>query len=310
MNKKILSVITALLLIVPNIAHAKVNNKLNNLNAGYTIAVLDTAINSSLPLLSGKVVYEVCILEWNSCPNGKNFQEGVGSANMPANLITANGFDHGTKMVSALLNANPDANIVFVRIIGNTSTGFRQVSNEQTVTQALDWVIANKEKYNIAAVTMSQGHHNLPNIPNYCPNTPNTKQRLTSLISLGVPTFMAAGNGYDYKRIDWPSCIDEAIAVGAVNRQDSINLYSNNDSAKTDLFELGDMRVFGPNGVFSNVAGTSAAAQYAAGQWLKIKSAKPELTYQQIFDLIKTNATVVKSSKGFTGIKINLIGLV
>lgn len=308
MNKKIITSIISLLLIVPNVAHAK-NNKLNNLNSDYTVAVLDTAIDSSISQLSGKIIYEVCVLEWNSCPNGTSFQEGDGAAKLPTNIITNNGFDHGTNMVGALLNSNPNVKIVFVRIIGNTPTGGRQIANEKTVVQALDWVIANKDKFNISAVTMSQGHHNLPPLADYCPNTPNTKQRIQSLLNLQVPTFMAVGNNYDYQRIDWPSCIDEVIAIGALNRYNSINLYSNRDSKRLDFFELGDMNSFGPTGAVKRLAGTSAAAQYAAGQWILAKQKKPELSYQQLMDLIKSTAQPVSGTKGAAGIKINIAGI-
>lgn len=46
------------------------------------LAILDTAIDTSLPNLQGKIVGEVCILEYALCPNGTNFQEGKGSASM------------------------------------------------------------------------------------------------------------------------------------------------------------------------------------------------------------------------------------
>lgn len=310
MNKKIIASIISLLLIVPNVAHAKTKtNKLNNSNSGYTVAVLDTALNSSLPQLAGKVVHEVCILEWNSCPNGTWFQEGPGAANLPMSIISNNGFDHGTNMVGALLNSNPTVKIVFVRIIGNTPTGGRQIANEKTVIQALDWVIANKDKFNISAVTMSQGHHNLAPLADYCPNTPNTKQRIQSLLNLQVPTFMAVGNNYDYQRIDWPSCIDEVIAIGALNRYDSINLYSNRDSRRLDFFELGDMNSFGPNGGTKRLAGTSAAAQYAAGQWILAKEKKPSLSYQDLMNLVRSTAKPVTGTKGAAGVKINVAGI-
>ena len=38
------------------------------------LAILDTAIDTSLPGLQCKVVGEVCILEYALCPNGTNFQ--------------------------------------------------------------------------------------------------------------------------------------------------------------------------------------------------------------------------------------------
>jgi hypothetical protein len=87
--------------------------------------------------------------------------EGPGAASMPLNLITKNGFDHGTQMASAAISANPNMNIVFIRIVGQNINGDRQISGERTVYGALDWVYSNKDKFNIQAVAMSQGDSNL-----------------------------------------------------------------------------------------------------------------------------------------------------
>ena len=73
-----------------------------------TIAILDTALDTSLPIFKDRIAYEVCILEWNSCPNGKNFMEGPGSAVLPSNIISSNGFDHGTQMTSVVVGLDPN----------------------------------------------------------------------------------------------------------------------------------------------------------------------------------------------------------
>ena len=65
MNKKIITAILALILIAPATTHAVEATK------PATLAILDTAVDTSLPAFAGKIVHEVCILEWNSCPNGK-----------------------------------------------------------------------------------------------------------------------------------------------------------------------------------------------------------------------------------------------
>ncbi len=239
-----------------------------------TIAVLDTAIDDSLPIFAGKIVDEVCIVDWTSCPNGKSFMEGSGAATMPTNLITLNGFEHGTQMTSIVVANNPNVNIVFLKVIGNTANGARQISFESTVYNALNWVYANKVKWNIQAVTMSQGHHNLLMGANYCPATPQTRAAVSKLISVGIPTFFPAGNGRDYSRLDWPACIEDSISVGAVDQIGEITSYSNFDSNKLDFLALGNMPATKPGGVVVNVAGTSAATAVAAAQWVALKQAK------------------------------------
>ena len=127
MNKKMLAAFTAVLLITPISANAAIKNvnstiKNNSVDSRTpALAILDTALDTGLNILPGKLIYEACILDWNSCPNGKNFMEGTNSSLLPYSLITKNGFDHGTQMTSIAIANNPNMNIVFVRIIGATA---------------------------------------------------------------------------------------------------------------------------------------------------------------------------------------------
>jgi hypothetical protein len=300
MNKKLITALLSLSLIIPISAHAAAPT------TPVTIAVLDTAIDDTLPIFQGKIVDEVCIVDWTSCPNGKSFMEGPGAAYMPPNLIKLNGFEHGTQMTSIVVANNPNVKIVFIKIIGNTPTGQRQISFESAVFNALNWVYANKDKWNIQAVTMSQGHHNLLNDINYCPNTPNTKSAVQKLSSVGIPTFFPAGNGRDYKRLDWPACIDESISVGAVDQVGDITSYSNFDSSKLDFLTLGNLTATLPGGTIVNVAGTSAATAVAAAQWVAVKQAKPTLSYTDEYNLLTNTASIANGRQGSSKKLINL----
>ena len=294
MNKKIITALIALSLIVPASSSAA---NLSNKTITPTVAILDTALDSSLPIFNGRIAYEVCILEWNSCPNGKSFMEGPGSTNLPSNIITKNGFGHGTQMSSIFVANSTDVNIVFVRIIGNTASGERQIANEVTITRALDWVYKNKDLLNIQAVTMAQGHHNLGYATNYCPNTPATQSQLKAFVSAGLPVFFAAGNAGDLKRIDWPSCIDDSISVGAATAQNELAIYSNYDENKIDFIALGNTVSSAPvTGKQVSVRGTSASTQIAAANWLAVKKVRPGISYQDLYALMRNSAIPAKST--------------
>lgn len=304
MNKKLITAFTAVTLLITTTAYSA-----NAVDAPKpTIAILDTALDTSIPSFNGKIVYEVCILDWMSCPNGRNFQEGPGSAYMPSSFILKNGFEHGTQMTSIFLSNNPDANVVFIRIIGATKTGVRQTTSEATIVNALDWVSKNQNRFNIKAVSMSQGHHNLINGMNYCPNTPNTVNQINKLISTDVAVFLPAGNGRDTSRIDWPACIDASISIGSSNQNDEMGIWTNVDMNKTDFYTLGVVDSTLPGGTIKSVAGTSASVQVAAAKWLKLRSSKPSLTYQQAYDLFKSTAIKIPGVKGTSGLMINLQG--
>lgn len=274
-----------------------------------TIAILDTALDTSLPIFKDKILFEACVIEWSSCPNGLSEMEGTNSSTLNPQWISKNGFNHGTQMASVAVATNPNVKIVFVRIIGANSNGFRQSTTEKTVYNALDWVVRNKDRFNIQAVSMSQGHPAGRNPdPDYCPKTPITESKINELMNAGVPVFLPTGNARNYSKIDWPACIPASIAIGATMPAGSIAVYSNYDPLLTDFFALGQVKATNPGGQIVNAGGTSAATVIAATQWATIKSLKPHLTYSQIYDLISKTSIPTASSKIKGGKLINIQG--
>ena len=272
-----------------------------------TIAILDTALDTSLPIFKDKILFEACVTQWSSCPNGLSEMEGTNSSTLKPEWISKNGFDHGTQIASIAVATNPNVKIVFVRIIGTSSTGLRQSTSEATVYNALDWVIRNKDKFNIQAVSMSQGHSAGRNPdPNYCPSTPITEGKINQLMTAGVPVFFPTGNARNYSKIDWPACIPSSVAIGATMPAETIAIYSNHDPLLTDFFALGQVKAINPGGRVVNVGGTSAATVIAATQWATIKASKPHLTYSQIYDLISKTSKPTYNSKITGGKLINL----
>jgi len=250
------------------------------------IAILDTALDTSLPIFKDKILYEACVTQWASCPNGSFEMEGQGSSVLKPEWISKNGFSHGTEMASIAVATNPNVKIVFVRIIGANRLGFRQATGEATVYNALDWVIRNKDKFNIQAVSMSQGQTVTSNSVDYCPKTPITEGKIKALASAGIPVFFPTGNSRSYSKIDWPACIPQSIAIGATMPTKTIAVYGNHDPLLTDFFALGTTRAITAGGKEINVAGTSASTVIAATSWATIKSSKPNLTYDQMYELI------------------------
>jgi len=304
MNKKISAAFIAAILIIPTTANAALKTEVNVSKP--TVVVIDTGLDTSIPMFSGRIAQEVCILDWNTCPNGKNFMEGPGASVIPSKFINKNGFDHGTQMTSILLGNNSDINVVFIRIVGNTATGSRQIITELPIVNALNWAFNNKDKYNVQAVTMSQGNHNLFPGKDYCPKTVSTQNQIKRLISVGIPTFLPAGNGRDYKRIDWPACIDDSVSIGAATDYDEIPIWANVDVLKTDFYALGQWDATIPGNEIKSAVGSSVSVQIAAAKWLEIKKNKPSLSYSDIYDLMSKTSTVIANPTGLTGKLMNV----
>jgi len=304
MNKKITTALIAILLVVPTASHGA----LKNTSIEPTLAIIDTAIDTSLPIFKDKIVQEVCLLERGPCPNGSTYMEGPGAASMTPEFIKKNGFDHGTQMTYIALANNPNMKIVFIRIIGNNPDGIRQVATEAAVYNAFQWVIDNKDKYNIKAVTMAQASSNWVAGADYCPKTPITQSKIQTLVANNIPVFLPAGNDFNYTKLRWPACLPESIAVGASMPSKAVAVYTNYDAKLIDFFAQGTVITYGPGNVKAPVAGTSASIQSAAATWLALSSAKPGLTYDQMYDLISRTSTPISNSKIKGAKLINLQG--
>jgi hypothetical protein len=303
MNKKLIAALTTLIVLIPTASHAALKSSTTTLP---TIAILDTALDSSIPAFQGKIAHEVCIIKWMTCPNGKAFMEGPGSASLPMNIMSSRNFNHGTQMASVALEANPNMQIVFVRIIGNSIFGQRQTTGPAEVSAALDWVIANKDRFNIQAVAMAQGHHNLLSGANYCPNNSSVTKSLANMVAAGIAPFFASGNNGDKKRVDWPACVPNAISVGAVSTQSEAEFYSNDDISLLSFFAPGTSKVIYPGGSTGYGVGTSVSTQIAAANWVALKQSKPGLSYTQYLSLLKSTASPAKTSNGSVNKLINL----
>lgn len=302
MNKKIITALLAITLLSTTIPASKADA-----TKPYTLAIMDTALDTTLPEFKDKIIYEVCILDWNSCPNGKNFMEGPGSALMPLSQMSQNGFEHGTQMAYSALNTNNNINILFIRIIGSTSTGVRQTTSPTNIAKALNWVNSNKDLFNIKAVSMSQSLHNLGSPgTEYCPKNKMVEDSIKILLNSDIPFFTPSGNMSDRQRISWPACINDTVSVGGTDQYGNVLTSSNIDSRRLDFYDLGYMKTLIPGGRFIYASGTSIATQVAAANWLTVKNKNPQMTFSQIYNLFLSKSV---SGKGRVPVSNRIINL-
>ena len=252
-----------------------------------TLVIADTAIDSSMSEFSENIVQELCIVDYSVCPNGTNFMEGKGSAYLPKELIQSNGFNHGTQMVSAAVRTNPELRIIFIRIISHSSKGMRLAASIDVLKRTLDWVRKNKSLYNIQAIAISQGHHNLLSLSNYCPQDDSFNSLLNELYAQEIPYFAPTGNRGSRSRVDWPACTSKALAIGALTPERQVASYTNIDNAVIDHYEIGILKVLDSNNREITAQGTSVAVQVAAAKWMKIKGLNPKITISESLEQLK-----------------------
>ena len=273
--------------------------------ANESIVIIDTAIDSTRPEFSGKIVQEVCLVESGLCPNGKMIQEGIGSATLPASDAYKNGFEHGTLMSLIALQVNPNVNLIFIRVAGmNPKTKTMYSFSDVSVTRALDWVIINKDKYNIVSVSASVGHSSYNKTGNYCPIKATHSKLISNieiLMTKGIATMFAAGNGRDRSRINFPACIPQAVAVGGSNpysagETPSLSIFFNT-APEVDFYALGTFMT-----PVKNSMGTSASTVALSAYWAKNYKGSYSATYDYLKSVSKSTSNQFISTNSFVDV--------
>jgi hypothetical protein len=252
-----------------------------------TIVVIDTGTNTSL--FKDSIVYEVCLVSSFTCPNGKLTMEGTGAANIP--VSTNKALNHGTQMVSLVLRFNPTAKIIPIRIVGISSTGMPGFYSLEDVQAALNWVVANRVKHNIAVVSLAQGA-----VFTGCKVPTGMAANIAALKAENVPLITAVGNNSNRKDVFSPACLTDTVSVGATdnpwpgsqpieynpNASPYIARYSNGAQGQTDFFLNGRWNAMQLNGTTKFTTGTSGATAAFAGWWLLNRKA----TFNETFNAL------------------------
>ena len=153
---------------------------------------------------------------------------------------------------------------------------------------------------------MSQSTHDKLTLAKLCP-TNELSPYVDNLISKNIALFLPAGNDADLKNVDYPSCIPNAITVGALDKKGNIATYSNGNPSNVDFYALGHITTaINPTGQVEAVVGTSASTQIAAMQWATVKMMKPALTYSELLNLLNTTSNTVINGTIKGGKSINI----
>jgi hypothetical protein len=256
-------------------------------DAPQAIAVIDNGTNTSL--FTNNIVYEVCILTSYKCPNGKMTMEGPGAANLPP--TTDKLFNHGTEMISVALQVNPTVKIIPIRIVGMTQLGNQGMYSLDDVQNALNWVTANRVKFNIVAVSLSQGA-----IFAGCKVPAGMAQTIAALKAVQVPVMAAVGNDSNHTAVFSPACLPDTVAVGATdnpwpgmeaisydkNAAPYIARYSNGAQGQTDFFLNARYITTQLNGSTKFTVGTSNSTAALAAWWVLNKKGSFDETFNSI----------------------------
>jgi subtilisin family serine protease len=271
---------------------------------GYSVAVIDTGINYNDPNLAGRVV-----AGWNFVTSTSNYMDDNGHGTFVASEIASSSASYS--------GVAPKADLIALKVLDNTGAG-----TYANVLNALDWVVAHQQQYNIVAVNLSLGSGNY---------TVNPYMYLDSdfatLKNDGVLIAVAAGNDYypynSHPGLAYPAISSNVVSVGAVwtgnfgsvawangardytTAADQIASFSQRGSALSLLAPGAIITGDALHGGYTTMAGTSMAAPIVAGAAVLLHEAlvdagrSAEANQNFILHLMQSSGkTIVDTNKG------------
>ncbi len=284
--------------------------------AGWSVAILDTGVDSSHPFLKDKVVAEACFssnddpefhdgIITSACPDGTTEQIGAGSA-APCG---GGGCNHGTHVAgiaagkgNSMSGVAPDASIIAIQVFsmmqsqemcGDAYWAPCATVYDHDVIKALEHVYALREQHQIAAINLSLGGGEFTSVE-ACDQEPDLlpgKAIVDTLRSVGIATIAAGGNAGADNALAAPACLSNVISVGSTGTNDSVSSFSNKASF-LDLLAPGEaINSSVPGNAFQGSSGTSQATPHVAGAWAVLRSVAPTQTVQvdQVLSLLQTS---------------------
>jgi subtilisin family serine protease len=296
--------------------------------AGYTIAVLDTGVQTSHPFLAGKTVAEACFsrtapddpatpdfdASTTLCPNGGSTSvagaPGQTGAGAGANCAIAL-CHHGTHVAGIALGKDykggpgydgvaPDAQLIAIQVFSQSddpgycgSTAACLLGHDEDLLDALQYIQTTLSlSTTIAAVNMSLGDDTVNTAP--CDSSPYVAP-LAGLRALGIATVIAAGNAGHANALASPACAPNAISVGATTNSDTIAGFSNRASYMS-LFAPGSgIQSSFPGNTYGSLSGTSMATPHVAGAWAVMRQRYPAESVTQILDRLQSTGKPIAS---------------
>ena len=251
----------------------------NNTNAAGTIVVIDSGLSSSWN--TGNLVYQY------------DFYDNDG------NVMVSNANTHGAMVTSEIVKADPNANIVMLKVMPDDGSA----TSEATIEKALQWVIANGDAYNVTAVNLSLGGGNQTSV-----TTTSMSDELAALAAKRILTVAAAGNSGDGGATQGVSSFaadPNQICVSATTGSGDFPTWSQRSPTLTDVCADGtDIRLTNLTGQTYSANGSSFAAPtvtaaLSLAQQQAMELTGQRLTQQQFLDLAKSTGTAMGSTGYF-----------
>lgn len=186
----------------------------------------------------------------------------------------------------------PQAFLVGVKVLDSEGSG-----SFATVMAGMEWTVENRYKFNIRAASMSLGG---PGPIEWTSSEEDSVNRYANeMMAAGVAIFIAAGNTAVSAQIGTPGSAEDAITIGALDKDSTIAEYSSQGPTeegrvKPNIAYVGSnvMSVaFNSGDGYTDMSGTSMATPGAAGVAALMYQANPDLSPFDIRNIMQETAT-------------------
>jgi len=186
----------------------------------------------------------------------------------------------------------PQASLVGVKVLDSGGSG-----SFATVMAGMEWTVEKRYEFNIRAASMSLGG---PGAIEWTSSEEDSVNRYANeMVRAGIALFIAAGNSAISAQIGTPGSAEDAITVGALDKDSSIAIYSSQGPTeegriKPNIAFVGsDVMSVAHNTGDGYVAfsGTSMATPGAAGVAALMLQANPDLSPFDIRNIMQETAT-------------------
>ena len=286
--------------------------------AGQTVAILDTGVDKTHPMLAGKVVSEACYSTTSGtavtslCPGGASSSTASNSALPCASICNHGthvaGIAAGTTVTSGGVTFSgvaKDADIIAVQVFSrfNTSAGCSPSAAPcvkaytSDILSGLQRIYALRGTYSISSANLSLGGGR-----NYTNCDGDTRKVAVDLLrAANIATVIASGNDSYKDSISAPGCISTAVSVGATaDSANTVSAYSNSASILNLLAPGSGITSSIPGAAYATWNGTSMATPHVAGAWAVAKQKNPGASVTTVLNALTSTGVSITDTNGIS----------